>query len=40
MSFTSLKELIELAEQEKTTISELMIKTEVEQKGLSEGDDY
>ena len=34
MSFTSLKELIELAEQEKTTISELMIKTEVEQKGF------
>ncbi|MGG4504808.1 L-serine ammonia-lyase, iron-sulfur-dependent, subunit alpha [Heyndrickxia sporothermodurans] len=33
MSFTSLKELIELAEQGKTTISELMIKTEVEQKG-------
>ena len=32
MSFTSLKELIELAEQEKTTISELMIITEVEQK--------
>ncbi|WP_311316161.1 L-serine ammonia-lyase, iron-sulfur-dependent, subunit alpha [Domibacillus indicus] len=35
MSFTSLKELIEQAEQEKTTISELMIKTEVEQKGYS-----
>ncbi|WP_313898448.1 L-serine ammonia-lyase, iron-sulfur-dependent, subunit alpha [Lederbergia sp. NSJ-179] len=33
MSFTSLKELIELAGKEKTTISELMIKTEVEQKG-------
>ncbi|WP_328104351.1 L-serine ammonia-lyase, iron-sulfur-dependent, subunit alpha [Peribacillus simplex] len=33
MSFTNLKELIELAEQEKTTISELMIKTEVHQKG-------
>ena len=33
MSFTSLKELIELAEQGKTTIFELMIKTEVEQKG-------
>ncbi|WP_153733071.1 L-serine ammonia-lyase, iron-sulfur-dependent, subunit alpha [Sporosarcina obsidiansis] len=33
MSFTSLKELIELAEQENTTISELMIQTEVEQKG-------
>lgn len=35
MSFTSLKELIEQAEQEKTTISELMIKTEMEQKGYS-----
>ncbi|RID83340.1 L-serine ammonia-lyase, iron-sulfur-dependent, subunit alpha [Peribacillus asahii] len=33
MSFTSLKELIELANQEKTTISELMIKTEVHQTG-------
>ncbi|MEM1506349.1 L-serine ammonia-lyase, iron-sulfur-dependent, subunit alpha [Domibacillus sp. 8LH] len=35
MSFTSLKELIEQADQEKTTISELMINTEVEQKGYS-----
>ncbi|MGG0792125.1 L-serine ammonia-lyase, iron-sulfur-dependent, subunit alpha [Peribacillus simplex] len=35
MSFTNLKELIELAELEKTTISELMIKTEVQQKGCS-----
>lgn len=35
MSFTNLKELIELAEQEKTPISELMIKTEVQQKGCS-----
>ena len=33
MSFTSLKELIELAEQDKATISELMFKNEVEQKG-------
>lgn len=33
MSFTSLKELIEIAEREKITISELMIQTEVEQKG-------
>ncbi|MBO1000886.1 L-serine ammonia-lyase, iron-sulfur-dependent, subunit alpha [Bacillus sp. SD075] len=33
MSFTNLKELIELAEQEKTSISELMINTEVHQKG-------
>jgi L-serine dehydratase len=32
MTFTSLKELIELAEQDKTTIAELMIKTEVQQK--------
>lgn len=35
MSFSSLKEIIELAEQGKTTISELMIKSEVEQKGYS-----
>ena len=35
MSFTNLKELIERAEQEKSTISELMIKTEVQQKGCS-----
>ncbi|MCK2018269.1 hypothetical protein [Peribacillus frigoritolerans] len=35
MSFTNLKELIELAKQEKSTISELMIKTEVQQKGCS-----
>lgn len=35
MSFTSLKELIELAEKEKTTIAELMIKTEIQQKGYS-----
>ncbi len=35
MSFTSLKELIEMAEQEKTTIAELMIKTEEVQKGLT-----
>ncbi|MDQ0883846.1 L-serine deaminase [Peribacillus sp. V2I11] len=34
MSFTNLKELIELAEQEKTSISELMIKSEVHQKGF------
>jgi L-serine dehydratase len=35
MSFTNLKELIERAEKENTTISELMIKTEEEQKGCS-----
>ncbi|MGE7609351.1 L-serine ammonia-lyase, iron-sulfur-dependent, subunit alpha [Peribacillus frigoritolerans] len=35
MSFTNLKELIELAKQEKSTISEIMIKTEVQQKGCS-----
>lgn len=35
MSFTNLQELIEMVEQEKTTISELMIKTEVQQNGLS-----
>src|SRR3954447_23547185 len=35
VSFTNLRELIELAEQEKTTISELMIKKEIEQKGFS-----
>ena len=35
MSFTNLKELIEMAEQEKVTISELMIRTEIEQKGSS-----
>lgn len=35
MSFTSLKEIIELAEQENSTISELMIKTEMQQKGAS-----
>ena len=35
MSFTNLKELIERAEKENTTISELMIKTEEEQKGYS-----
>ncbi|WP_394803273.1 L-serine ammonia-lyase, iron-sulfur-dependent, subunit alpha [Peribacillus frigoritolerans] len=35
MSFTNLKELIELAKQEKSTISELMIKTEVQQKSCS-----
>ena len=39
MSFTNLKELIEMAEQEKVTISELMIKTEIEQKGSSKGND-
>ena len=33
MSFTNLKELIEMAEQDKVTISELMIRTEIEQKG-------
>ncbi|MEH7333496.1 L-serine ammonia-lyase, iron-sulfur-dependent, subunit alpha [Neobacillus drentensis] len=33
MSFTSLRELIELAEKEKTTIADLMINTEVQQKG-------
>ena len=33
MSFTNLKELIEMAEQDKTSISELMIKTEIEQTG-------
>ncbi len=35
MSFTNLKELIELAGKENTTISELMIKTEEEQRGYS-----
>ncbi|WP_458355226.1 L-serine ammonia-lyase, iron-sulfur-dependent, subunit alpha [Peribacillus frigoritolerans] len=35
MSFTNLKELIELAKREKSTISEIMIKTEVHQKGCS-----
>lgn len=35
MSFTNLKELIELAKKEKSTISELMIKTEVQQKSCS-----
>lgn len=35
MSFTSLEELIEMAEQEKKTIAELMIKAEEGQKGLS-----
>src|SRR3954449_4833101 len=35
MSFTNLQELIEMAEQENTTISELMIRTEEVQKGLS-----
>lgn len=35
LSFTKLQELIELAEKENTTISELMIKTEEEQKGSS-----
>lgn len=35
MSFTSLRELIELAEKEKTTIADLMINTEVQQKGDS-----
>ena len=35
MSFTNLKELIEMAEQEKVTISELMIRTEIQQKGCS-----
>ena len=34
MSFTSLQELIELAEKEKTTIAEIMLKTEEEQKGI------
>ncbi|WP_354669932.1 L-serine ammonia-lyase, iron-sulfur-dependent, subunit alpha [Paenibacillus sp. BSR1-1] len=33
MSFTSLRELMELAEKEKTTIADLMINTEVQQKG-------
>ena len=33
MSFTSLRELMELAEKEKTTIADLMIYTEVQQKG-------
>ena len=33
MSFTNLKELIEMAEQDKVTISELMIRTEIEQTG-------
>ena len=36
MSFTSLHELIGMAEQENTTIAQLMIQTEVAQKGLSE----
>ena len=35
MSFTNLKELIEMAEQDKVTISELMIRTEIEQTGSS-----
>ncbi|MBB6446762.1 L-serine ammonia-lyase, iron-sulfur-dependent, subunit alpha [Bacillus benzoevorans] len=35
MSFTSLKELIEMAEQKNTTISEIMIRTEEVQTGLS-----
>ena len=35
MSFTNLQELIGMAEQENTTIAELMIKTEEVQKGLS-----
>ncbi|MFP3918332.1 L-serine ammonia-lyase, iron-sulfur-dependent, subunit alpha [Lysinibacillus telephonicus] len=35
MSFSSLRELIELAEKEKTTIAGLMIYTEVQQKGKS-----
>lgn len=35
MSFTSLKELIKLAEKKHTTIAEMMIETEVEQKGDS-----
>ncbi|TWE08102.1 L-serine dehydratase [Neobacillus bataviensis] len=34
MSFTSLQELIELAEKENTTIAEIMLKTEEEQKGI------
>jgi L-serine dehydratase len=33
MSFTSLRELMELAENEKTTIADVMIATEVQQKG-------
>jgi L-serine dehydratase len=33
MSFTSLRELMELTEKEKTTIADLMINTEVQQKG-------
>src|SRR3954452_20788541 len=35
MSFTNLKELIELAEKEETTIAEVMIKAEIEQGGHS-----
>ncbi|HVH95993.1 MAG TPA: serine dehydratase, partial [Bacillus sp. (in: firmicutes)] len=35
MSFTNLKELIELAEKEETTIAEVMIKVEIEQGGHS-----
>ena len=31
MSFTNLKELIELAEKEETSIAEVMIKVEIEQ---------
>jgi L-serine dehydratase len=34
MSFTSLKELIELAEKGNTTIAQIMLKTEEEQKGI------
>ena len=35
MSFTNLKELIELAEKEETSIAEVMIKAEIEQGGHS-----
>ena len=37
MSFTNLKELIELAEKEETSIAEVMIKAEIEQGGHSRG---
>jgi L-serine dehydratase len=35
MPFTSLTELIERAEKEQTTIAQIMLTTEMEQKGLS-----
>jgi L-serine dehydratase len=38
MSFTSLKEMIALAEKEQTSISDLMIQTEIEQSGRSKSE--